>query len=158
MSKVKQLGDSDSEEDSAKAFVKKQKAAAKAKEMAMKRAKMLEEMDDAFGVDDLIKKEPGSLLGQKKYTEKSLRGLKVEHDADKFEEGKSVILTLKDADVLGEDQDTLVNVNVVDQVYSSQHAAISQISINFHIILAGKIRQKDQRDKEGSRWLQQVRY
>ena len=55
-------------------------------------------------------------LGQKKYTEKSLRGLKVEHDADKFQEGKSVILTLKDADVLGQDQDTLVNVNVMDQV------------------------------------------
>ena len=32
------------------------------------------------------------------------------------QEGKSVILTLKDADVLGEDQDTLVNVNVMDQV------------------------------------------
>ena len=38
------------------AWVKKQKAAAKAKELALKRAKMLEEMDDAFGVDDLIKK------------------------------------------------------------------------------------------------------
>ena len=135
MSKVKQLGDSDSEEDSAKAFVKKQKAAAKAKEMAMKRAKMLEEMDDAFGVDDLIKKEPGSLIGQKKYTEKSLRGLKVEHDADKFEEGKSVILTLKDADVLGEDQDTLVNVNVVDQVISSQHAKVSQLFISIFTLL-----------------------
>merc|ERR1719295_894473 len=75
-------------------------------------------MDDAFGVDDLIKKESGASggpLGQSSYTEKSLKGLKVEHDADKFEEGKSVILTLKDADVLGEDQDTLVNVNVVDQ-------------------------------------------
>ena len=116
LSKVKQLGDSDSEEDAAKNWVKKQKAAAKAKEMAAKRAKMLEEMDDAFGVDDLIKKEPGLGAAAKKYTEKSLRGLKVEHDADKFVEGKSVILTLKDADVLGEDQDTLVNVNVMDQV------------------------------------------
>ena len=42
--------------------------------------------------------------------------MKVEHDTDKFEAGKSVILTLKDADILDEEvKDTLVNVNVVDQ-------------------------------------------
>ena len=56
LSKVKQLGDSDSDDDS-KAWVKKQKSAAREREQAAKRAKMLEEMDDAFGVDDLIQKE-----------------------------------------------------------------------------------------------------
>ena len=56
LSKVKQLGDSDSDDDS-KAWVKKQKSAAREREKAAKRAKMLEEMDDAFGVDDLIQKE-----------------------------------------------------------------------------------------------------
>ena len=49
------------------AWVKKQKAAAKAKELALKRAKMLEEMDDAFGVDDLIKKVCSFILWKSKH-------------------------------------------------------------------------------------------
>jgi U4/U6.U5 tri-snRNP-associated protein 1 len=41
--------------------------------------------------------------------------LKVEHSAEKFAEGRSVILTLKDSNILDdEDEDTLVNVNIVD--------------------------------------------
>lgn len=42
-------------------------------------------------------------------------GLKVEHDLNDFTEGRNVILTLKDQDVLAEDaSDTLVNVNMMD--------------------------------------------
>ncbi|KAI5692672.1 hypothetical protein M8J75_012775, partial [Diaphorina citri] len=41
--------------------------------------------------------------------------LKVEHDIKDFTEGRNVILTLKDQDILAEDaSDTLVNVNMVD--------------------------------------------
>ena len=67
-------------------------------------------------IASLLCRGSGPLIGKSNYTEKSLKGLKVEHDTDKFEAGKSVILTLKDADILDEEvKDTLVNVNVVDQ-------------------------------------------
>lgn len=39
----------------------------------------------------------------------------MEHDLNDFTEGRNVILTLKDQDVLAEDaSDTLVNVNMMD--------------------------------------------
>lgn len=39
----------------------------------------------------------------------------MEHDLNDFTEGRNVILTLKDQDVLAEDAgDTLVNVNMMD--------------------------------------------
>ena len=49
------------------------------------------------------------------YTAGDLRGLTVEHQADQFAEGRHVVLTIKDKDVLDEDEDdVLVNVNMVD--------------------------------------------
>ena len=49
------------------------------------------------------------------YVSKNLAGLTVEHNASSFQEGRSVILTLKDADVLDDKMDdTLVNVNMID--------------------------------------------
>lgn len=71
-------------------------------------------MDKEFGVDQLMQKEKEETR-HKAYTDKNLKGLKVDHDMDDFSEGKTVILTLKDADVLNEkDVDTLVNVNMMD--------------------------------------------
>lgn len=71
-------------------------------------------MDQEFGVDDLLEKEKEEAR-RKAYNEKHLKGLKVDHDMEEFSEGKTVILTLKDADVLDEkDGDTLVNVNMLD--------------------------------------------
>lgn len=72
-------------------------------------------MDKEFGVDELMEKEKKETRHQA-YTDKNLKGLKVDHDMDEFSEGKTVILTLKDADVLNEkDVDTLVNVNMIDE-------------------------------------------
>lgn len=49
------------------------------------------------------------------YTSKDLRGLKVEHSLESFAEEKSVILTLKDKDILDDEEgDALVNVNMLD--------------------------------------------
>jgi U4/U6.U5 tri-snRNP-associated protein 1 len=48
------------------------------------------------------------------YKEKHLQGLRVEHDVDTFVEGKQIILTLKDQGVLEDTDDTLVNVNMLD--------------------------------------------
>ena len=49
------------------------------------------------------------------YQSQNLAGLRVEHDSSQFQDGKSVILTLKDAEILDDDAtDTLVNVNMID--------------------------------------------
>lgn len=51
----------------------------------------------------------------KDYTENELAGLKVEHSKEFIQEGQSIVLTLKDKNVLDENEgDVLVNVNVVD--------------------------------------------
>ncbi|ORY33488.1 SART-1 protein [Naematelia encephala] len=82
----------------AKNWVKKQAKRAKLreKELAERRRKEMEESDQAV------------------YDERDLAGLKVGHDTDAFETGEDVILTLKDSRVLGEDEDELQNVNLVD--------------------------------------------
>ncbi|KAK7571121.1 hypothetical protein V9T40_014725 [Parthenolecanium corni] len=48
------------------------------------------------------------------YTAKDLKGLKVEHSMDAFAEERAVVLTLKDKGVLDENEDSLVNVNMLD--------------------------------------------
>ena len=80
---LKRLGDSDEEEESGGAkWVEKQKRLQKEKEAAAKRAKMLAELDDEFGVGNLVEEETKKDL-EKEYGRKDLRGLKVEHAADK---------------------------------------------------------------------------
>ena len=54
---------------------------------------MLQQMDEEFGIGDLVEEEFGT---KKRYGSKDLRGLRVEHGQDTFTEGKTVILTLKD--------------------------------------------------------------
>ncbi len=67
------------EDDNAVSWVEKSRRIQKEKEEAKKRAKMLEEMDEAFGVRDMVTTE---LIKQKAkaYTSRDLRGIKVEHD------------------------------------------------------------------------------
>ncbi|XP_037881836.1 U4/U6.U5 tri-snRNP-associated protein 1 [Glossina fuscipes] len=111
---IRTLGESDEEVDDVSKWVQRNKRIADEKEEADRRAKALEEMDAEFGVDDLVEKER-SEIRRKSYTDKHLKGLKVDHDVTSFSEGKTVILTLKDADVLDEKVgDTLVNVNMLD--------------------------------------------
>lgn len=52
--KVKKLADSDSEEDSALSWVKKVRRKENEKQLAARRAQLLEEMDEEFGVGDLV--------------------------------------------------------------------------------------------------------
>jgi len=71
-------------------------------------------LDEAFGVADLLEQEKQKAR-QLAYGDRNLKGLRVEHDMDDFGEGRTVILTLKDQDVLNEEEgDTLVNVNMLD--------------------------------------------
>lgn len=112
LSKVKTLGESDNEDD-ASLWVKKSRKIQKDKELAEKRAKMLEEMDAEFGVGSIVEQEFTSK--SKDYTSKNLKGLKVDHDMGTFKEGKTVILTLKDKGILDDDNaDVLMNVNMLD--------------------------------------------
>merc|ERR1712004_446290 len=110
---VTTLGAAEDVDDTAK-WLAKQKRKAKEKKEAERRAKMLEELDEDFGVHNIVEDE------QKKqksamYQGENLAGLTVEHDSSQFQDGKSVILTLKDAEILDDDAtDTLVNVNMVD--------------------------------------------
>lgn len=113
MKRVKTLGESDEDDDISK-WVDTSREKEKLKAEAQRRAKILEEMDNEFGVGDLVQEETRRER-KKIYSDKNLKGLKVDHDLDAFTEGKSVILTLKDTDVLDEETgDTLENVNMVD--------------------------------------------
>ena len=77
LAQVRTLGDAD--DDDAVNWVEKSRKLQKAKEEAAKREKMLEEMDEAFGVGDMVTNEMKKQKS-KAYTSKDLRGLKVEHD------------------------------------------------------------------------------
>lgn len=106
------LGDDDGGIDDTSKWLQRQKKKEKEKKIAEKRAKMLAEMDDEFGVGNLVEQDKQK---SQLYNSQNLAGLTVEHDSGRFQEGKSVILTLKDADVLDNDaSDTLVNVNMID--------------------------------------------
>lgn len=110
---VKTLGESDEDDDVSK-WVTSNRDKEKQKAEAQRRAKILEEMDDEFGVGELVQEETRREK-KKIYSHNNLKGMKVDHDVDTFTEGKSVILTLKDHDVLDEETgDVLVNVNMVD--------------------------------------------
>lgn len=117
LGKIKGLGESDSDDEGAKAWVLKSRKLQKDRILAEKRAKMLEEMDQDFGIGNLVEEEFHKGKGSKKaYGARDLSGLTVEHGLDKFEEGRRVILTIKDKGILDEDEegDVLVNVNIED--------------------------------------------
>ncbi|GAA5911034.1 hypothetical protein JCM6882_006753 [Rhodosporidiobolus microsporus] len=98
--KVKQ----ETEGDNTKAWVKKQKK--RAKELAEKRAKEQEEADRLAEEEE---KERAS-----KYGEEDLKGLKVAHGADAFDEGEEAVLTLKDSRILDDEDDELHNINLTE--------------------------------------------
>lgn len=84
------------------------------KKQAESQTKMLDAMDDEFGIGDIV--ENSSLFNKKKeYTSKDLENLTVQHDIEHFKEGDMTVLTLQDKGILDEDQDdVLENVNMVD--------------------------------------------
>ncbi|GAA5811868.1 hypothetical protein MFLAVUS_005314 [Mucor flavus] len=97
----KGLGEaSDEEDDSALNWINKTRK--RERELAARRERELEEMDSSFQT----------------YDASHLKGLKVSHSMSEFEEGGETILTLKDRNILGEeddDADELTNVNIEDR-------------------------------------------
>ena len=92
LSAVKGLGDSDSDDDASK-WIEKQKRKVKEKEEAEKRAKAMEELDEEFGVGDIVESEMKAKR-QKEYSERNLKGIRVEHSSEAFGE-RDTVLTLK---------------------------------------------------------------
>lgn len=113
LGKVKTMAEDDWLDDTC-AWVEKSRKLEKEKEMAEKRAKLLEEMDQEFGVSSLVEEEFAQIKNNA-YTSRELKGLKVQHKVDSFSEGQTVILTLEDKGVLDEEEDVLVNVGLVDK-------------------------------------------
>ncbi|GAA5867776.1 hypothetical protein JCM1840_006689 [Sporobolomyces johnsonii] len=116
------LGDADDDEDKVKkeegepesadtkAWVKRQKK--RAKELAEKRAREQEE------ADRLAEEEERERAT--KYGTDDLKGIKVAHGAEAFEEGEEHVLTLKDSRILDDEDDELHNLNLSE---NAKHAA-----------------------------------
>uniref|UniRef100_A0A182P4M4 U4/U6.U5 tri-snRNP-associated protein 1 n=1 Tax=Anopheles epiroticus TaxID=199890 RepID=A0A182P4M4_9DIPT len=123
LKRLKTLGEEDDVDD-LKGWVAKTRDKDRLKKEAEERARLLDQMDEEFvsgGVDlDRSTSRAGSsrrgaVSKGGSYRDRDLEGLRVEHDVEAFTEGRQVILTLKDADVLDEAAgDTLVNVNMMD--------------------------------------------
>ncbi|KAL9958681.1 hypothetical protein ACROYT_G035730, partial [Oculina patagonica] len=88
LGKVKSLGagDSDDDGDSAMSWVNKSRKMEREKSLAEKRAQLLAEMDEEFGISNLVEEELGSLSRPRQpgYSSRDLRGIKVEHSQEHF--------------------------------------------------------------------------
>ncbi|XP_057245375.1 U4/U6.U5 tri-snRNP-associated protein 1, partial [Malurus melanocephalus] len=94
-SKVKTLGEEEPWLDDAAAWIERSRALQREKELAEKRAKLLEEMDQEFGVSSLVEEE-FQRRRRERYSARDLQGLTVEHDPNSIPEGQTLVLTLKD--------------------------------------------------------------
>lgn len=124
LGKVKTLADEDWLDDTA-AWVAQTRRLEKEKELAEKRAKLLEEMDQEFGISDLVEEEFGHNR-REAYSARDLRGLKVQHKTESFNEGQTVILTLQDKGVLDEEEDILVNVGLIDKEKAEKNVELKK--------------------------------
>ncbi|XP_044126540.1 U4/U6.U5 tri-snRNP-associated protein 1 [Bufo gargarizans] len=124
LGKIKSLGDDELWLDDTAAWIERSRKLQIEKDKAEKRAKLLAEMDEEFGVSNLVEEEFGQ---KKKYSSQDLRGLTVEHNLESFVEGKTVILTLKDKGVLDKDDaDVLVNVNMIDKEKANKNVELKK--------------------------------
>ncbi|XP_051631622.1 U4/U6.U5 tri-snRNP-associated protein 1 isoform X2 [Manacus candei] len=106
LGKVKTLGEEEPWLDDAAAWIERSRALQREKELAEKRAKLLEEMDQEFGVSPLVEEE-FQRRRRERYSARDLQGLTVEHDPAAIPEGQTLVLTLKDRGVLEEGEDVL---------------------------------------------------
>ena len=76
----------DNDVDDTSKWLARQKKKEKEKKAAEKRAKMLEELDNDFGVGNIVK-EDASKTKASSYGSGNLAGITVQHDANKFHAG-----------------------------------------------------------------------
>lgn len=127
-------GHNDDDIDDIAKWVDRNREKEKSKREAEKRERMLTEMDEQFGVSDLIKQDIRDVK-RDSYQDRHLHGLKVAHDLNDFQEGKTVILTLKDHDILDEEDDSLINVNMIDKERYKKVYIISYLILIFSFII-----------------------
>lgn len=125
LASVRTLGEVEDKEESTATWVMRMKRLAEEKAQAEKRAKLLEEMEEEFGVGDLVS-ETFREEKRQAYTSRDLKGLKVEHKMEVFQKGRGVILTLKDAAVLDEGEDVLVNVNITGDEKAAKNVELKK--------------------------------
>lgn len=108
---VKRLADSDEEDESALEWYQKQKKLEKEKRLAEQKAKLLAEMDQEI---EEAHSRTSKTSKANAYSSKHLAGLAIGHKMDSIKEGQQVVLTLRDNDVLNEDdEDVLENVDIL---------------------------------------------
>lgn len=101
--KTKGLAESDSEDDSATAWIEKNRKLEENKRKAQEKAKMLDELDETFGVggivEEEIRKRPRKVITARKKPEPNeplTAGLIVGHSKEEFVGGTETILVLAD--------------------------------------------------------------
>lgn len=120
---TKTLADSDSDEDVV-SWVEKQRELEKKK--AEQKAKELEELDR-----EIERQQEQESRIQRAYRQEHLKGLTVAHSVDTVKEGTQVVLTLRDKDILGEEnEDVLENVNLVDDEKAAENVINRKRGIN----------------------------
>ncbi|XP_063997350.1 U4/U6.U5 tri-snRNP-associated protein 1 [Pogoniulus pusillus] len=125
LGKVRALGAEEPWLEDAAAWIQRSRKLQQEKEMAEKRAKLLEEMEQEFGVSTLVEEE---FLRRKKelYSCRDLQGLRVEHSLETFREGETLELTLKDRGVLEAGEDVLQNLALVAQEQAQEGLQLRQ--------------------------------
>ena len=120
---TKTLADSDSEEDVV-SWVEKQRELEKRK--AEQKIKELDELDQ-----ELERVHEQESRQQRAYRAEHLKGLTVAHSVDAVKEGSQVVLTLRDKDVLEEEnEDVLENVNIVDNEKAAENVINRKKGLN----------------------------
>lgn len=129
LQRVRKLGDED-ETDDINVWLDRSRDKERDRAEAARRAAAQAEMDDQMDGDG-GNNEVEKRAKAKAYTDRHLKGLKVDHDVTSFGEGKTVILTLKDQDVLNDEEgDTLVNVNMVDDERYKKNVSNKKLNPN----------------------------
>ena len=124
LSKTKGLADSSSssdDEEGAVSWVEKSRQLERLK--AEQKARELEELDREIQRQE-EEKQKEFLARQRAYRETDLKGMAVSHSFDSIKEGQAVVLTLKDKEVLDdEEEDVLENVNIVDEEKAAENVS-----------------------------------
>lgn len=104
---TKSLVDSEDEEDATEWYIRMQQKDA-VKELSRKRAHRQEDLQtDQERLDSKRRRDAS-------YSSKDLKGFAIGHNADSIKDGAHVILTLRDKDVLNDNEDVLENINLLD--------------------------------------------
>ncbi|VDL64534.1 unnamed protein product, partial [Nippostrongylus brasiliensis] len=129
---AKGIAESDSDDD-AEGWVEKMRRQEEEKKRAEERAKMLDAMDEEFGVNSLIdeekakqEKKKARQAAKQKIKNQYTAGLVVGHSKEAFAGVNDQILVLEDKSVLDEGEEVLVNPNLIDNEKSARNVELKK--------------------------------